>query len=154
MAWHMPGTFLEGLLTPALVPNSIGVTTTLVCHIPVQSFFLYHLRCIVSVLVKCFHFLESQGICQNCWCIPQCSQNQQGEMMFNMHVNTLCESSSLVSNRIVLTLISKQTAVIAKSWEYVQKSCFVSRCSIRCSWGWSHHQACCWLNSSLVGGIA
>ena len=150
MSRLMVGTCLAEMPTTALVPHSIGAT------IPsCATYQLNHLLCITEVvpiplLVKCPKISSLvRGPFSILLMHPSVLSNQQGDRLLYMPGS--CSSWELQSGvqQDCSDVDTTTTASFAKLWKPVQKPCNTSRCTIRCFWGWSPHQACCWPNSSL-----
>ena len=153
MSWHMVGTCLAGMPTTALVPHSIGATIPLVCHLHVKSFCCITEVVLIPLLVKSPNFLTVEGTFSILLMHPSVLSNQQGDRL--LYMSGSCSSWELQSGvqQDCADVDTIMTASFAKSWKPVRKSCHTSRCTIRCFWDWSPHQACCWPNSSLESNI-
>jgi len=103
MSWHIVGTFLPGLLTTSLVRHPIGVTITLVCHIPVKSFFLYHQCDTASSSCQVPLSLSFRGLVKTAGASLSANTISRGHAV--CLVNALYGGFSPVSNSKVLMMI-------------------------------------------------
>lgn len=122
---------------------------TLMCHISVKSFFIYHLGSTDSSCYQVCPLLMFQGTCpfpaytslsalKSAWKQAFLNACLVLSKMLQSGVEWLCDDVE-----------STMAVVFAKSWKPVQKSSHISRCTFRCFWDWSPYHVCCWSKANL-----